>query len=149
MNITTGGHLDRVMIRTAKEVDIFQLFFTDELIANIWHTNTCAWANITKKVFICRSKWSMDWSYACWKEKVYFLAHLWGYSKCSCVFTLHEREKLFFWMVFIHLSQKLNTERAFYVPIYICYMEGLYISSLLSFNVTQCNIETQCTWDIN
>lgn len=79
-----GQHLDRAILRTAKEVDFFQLFFTGELIANICkHTNTYAWANITKKTFICRWKWSMDWSYAYWKEKVYFLVHLWGYSKCS------------------------------------------------------------------
>ena len=56
-----GQHLDRAILRTAKEVDFFQLFFRGELIANICkHTNTYAWANMTKKTFIYRSKWSMD-----------------------------------------------------------------------------------------
>ena len=41
------------------------------------------------------------------------------------------------------LSQKMNKERAFYVYTYVTWR--VYISTLLSFNVTQCNIETQYT----
>ena len=48
-NRPPGPYLPQ-QLKSSKELDFFQLFFTDEIISSIVkHTNTYAWANITKK----------------------------------------------------------------------------------------------------
>ena len=45
-----GIHCDMLILRTVKELDFFQLYFTDEVISNIVkYTNSYAWKTIHNK----------------------------------------------------------------------------------------------------